>query len=154
MVCHSERSEESNLISLAESHGILRYAQNDKGKAGHGPFADRRDVLVTCYLLPDTWLPSPATCHLPLATGYSPFGILNSSFTIWLSAARPRTLPAALAPVLVGSALAWREGAFKAPAALACLSFALLVQIGANFANDYYDFIKGADTAERVSESG
>jgi 1,4-dihydroxy-2-naphthoate octaprenyltransferase len=93
---------------------------------------------------------SPATCHLPLATGYSPFGILNSSFTTWLSAARPRTLPAALAPVLVGSALAWREHAFKAPAALACLGFALLVQIGANFANDYYDFIKGADTAERV----
>jgi 1,4-dihydroxy-2-naphthoate octaprenyltransferase len=87
---------------------------------------------------------------LPLATGYSPFGILNSSFNIWLSAARPRTLPAAIAPVLVGSALAWRENAFKAPAALACLGFALLVQIGANFANDYYDFIKGADTAERV----
>ena len=85
-----------------------------------------------------------------LATGYSRFGILNSSFKIWLSAARPRTLPAAIAPVLVGSALAWREGAFKAPAALACLGFALLVQIGANFANDYYDFIKGADTAERV----
>lgn len=52
--------------------------------------------------------------------------------------------------MLVGSALAWREHAFKAPAALACLGFALLVQIGANFANDYYDFIKGADTAERV----
>lgn len=52
--------------------------------------------------------------------------------------------------MLVGSALAWRENAFKAPAALACLGFALLVQIGANFANDYYDFIKGADTAERV----
>jgi 1,4-dihydroxy-2-naphthoate octaprenyltransferase len=59
-------------------------------------------------------------------------------------------LPAAVAPVLAGSALAWREGAFKGPAALACLGFALLVQIGANFANDYYDFIKGADTAERV----
>ena len=52
--------------------------------------------------------------------------------------------------MIVGSALAWREHAFKAPAALACLGFALLVQIGANFANDYYDFIKGADTAERV----
>ena len=59
-------------------------------------------------------------------------------------------MPAAIAPVIVGSALAWREGAFKAPAALACLGFALLVQTGANFANDYYDFIKGADTAERV----
>jgi 1,4-dihydroxy-2-naphthoate octaprenyltransferase len=73
-----------------------------------------------------------------------------SQLKIWISATRPRTLPAAIAPVLVGSALAWREGAFKAPAALACLGFALLVQIGANFANDYYDFMKGADTAERV----
>jgi 1,4-dihydroxy-2-naphthoate octaprenyltransferase len=73
-----------------------------------------------------------------------------SQLKIWISAARPRTLPAAIAPVLAGSALAWREGMFKEPAALACLGFALLVQIGTNFANDYYDFVKGADTAERV----
>ena len=63
---------------------------------------------------------------------------------------RPRTLPAAVAPVLVGSALAWRAGAFSLAAALLCLAFALLVQIGANFANDYYDFLHGADTHERV----
>ncbi len=73
-----------------------------------------------------------------------------SRVRIWLMAARPRTLAAAFAPVLVGSALAWREGGFKWPAALGCLGFALLVQIGTNFANDYYDFVKGADTAERV----
>ncbi len=70
--------------------------------------------------------------------------------SIWVSASRPRTLPAAVAPVLVASALAWRDGDFTAPAALAALAFALLIQIGTNFANDYYDFIKGADTAERV----
>ena len=73
-----------------------------------------------------------------------------SPLLIWLAAARPRTLPAAVAPVLVGSALAWRAGHFVAPAALACLAFGLLVQIGTNFANDYYDFVKGADTAARV----
>ncbi len=73
-----------------------------------------------------------------------------STVRIWLAAARPRTLPAAVAPVLVGCALAWREGVFVAPAALACLAFALLIQIGTNFANDYYDFIQGVDTAERV----
>ena len=73
-----------------------------------------------------------------------------SKFRIWIDAARPRTLPAAIAPVLVGSVLAWREHAFNTPAALACLGFALLVQIGTNFANDYYDFVKGADTAGRV----
>jgi 1,4-dihydroxy-2-naphthoate octaprenyltransferase len=72
------------------------------------------------------------------------------SFAVWISAARPRTLPAAVAPVLAASALAWRDGDFVAPAATACLLFALLIQIGTNFANDYFDFIKGADTAERV----
>lgn len=69
---------------------------------------------------------------------------------IWLSAARPRTLPAAVAPVLVGSGLAWKDGHFDGRAAGLCLGFALLVQIGTNLANDYYDFIKGADTAARV----
>ncbi|MDR0901590.1 MAG: 1,4-dihydroxy-2-naphthoate polyprenyltransferase [Opitutaceae bacterium] len=73
-----------------------------------------------------------------------------SSFQIWLQAARPRTLPAAVAPVLAGSAMAWHDGGFQAAAALACLAFALLVQIGTNFANDYYDHKKGADTAGRV----
>lgn len=69
---------------------------------------------------------------------------------IWLAAARPRTLPAAIASVLVGSALAWRDGRFDGVAAALCLGFALLVQIGTNFANDYYDFVHGADTAARV----
>lgn len=69
---------------------------------------------------------------------------------IWLSATRPRTLTAAVAPVLVGSALAWHDGKFDAAAAGLCLAFALLVQVGTNFANDYYDFVNGADTAARV----
>lgn len=67
-----------------------------------------------------------------------------------MGAARPRTLPAAIAPVLVGSALAWHDGRFDPAAAALCLGFALLVQIGTNFANDYYDFVHGADTAARV----
>lgn len=74
----------------------------------------------------------------------------ESRAAIWLGAARPRTLPAAVAPVLVGSALAWHDASFNAAAAGLCLAFALLVQIGTNFANDYYDFIRGADTAARV----
>jgi 1,4-dihydroxy-2-naphthoate octaprenyltransferase len=69
---------------------------------------------------------------------------------VWLAATRPRTLPAAVAPVLVGTALAWHDGRWIPAAALYCLAFALLVQIATNFANDYYDFVKGADTAERV----
>ncbi len=73
-----------------------------------------------------------------------------SRLLVWFDATRPRTLPAAVAPVLAASALAWRDEGFNAVAAGLCLSFALLIQIGTNFANDYYDFIKGADTAQRV----
>jgi 1,4-dihydroxy-2-naphthoate octaprenyltransferase len=73
-----------------------------------------------------------------------------SRVQIWLAAARPRTLPAAVAPVLAGAALAWHDGVFSAGAAVLCLAFALLVQVGTNFANDYYDFMHGADTAARV----
>jgi 1,4-dihydroxy-2-naphthoate polyprenyltransferase len=73
-----------------------------------------------------------------------------SRTAIWLAASRPRTLPAAVAPVLVGTAMAAHDHHFVAPAACLCLAFALLVQIGTNFANDYYDFIHGADTAARV----
>ena len=74
----------------------------------------------------------------------------TAGWRIWISAARPRTLPAAVAPVLAGSGLAWRDGGFDARAAGLCLGFGLLVQVGTNFANDYYDFLKGADTGARV----
>jgi 1,4-dihydroxy-2-naphthoate polyprenyltransferase len=71
-------------------------------------------------------------------------------FAIWLEATRPRTLPAAVAPVVAATGLAAQDGVMIPLAALVCLSFALLVQVGTNFANDYFDYIKGADTAERV----
>lgn len=73
-----------------------------------------------------------------------------SAVQVWLGATRPRTLPAAVAPVLVGTALAWHDGRLIPAAAALCLGFALLVQIGTNFANDYYDFLRGADTPDRV----
>lgn len=72
------------------------------------------------------------------------------AWRVWVAASRPRTLPAAVAPVLTATALAWRDGGFNGWAAAVCGVFALLIQIGTNFANDYYDFVKGADTAERV----
>jgi 1,4-dihydroxy-2-naphthoate octaprenyltransferase len=73
-----------------------------------------------------------------------------SPWRIWFCASRPRTLPAAVAPVIVGSAIAGHDDRFRGAAAGLCLAFALLVQIGTNFANDYYDFINGADTPARV----
>lgn len=73
-----------------------------------------------------------------------------SSFGSWVLAARPKTLSAASVPVLVGSACAFALGGFRLGPALAALAGALLLQIGANFANDVYDYEKGADTAERL----
>jgi 1,4-dihydroxy-2-naphthoate octaprenyltransferase len=69
---------------------------------------------------------------------------------LWISAARVRTLPVALAPVVVGTALAWADGRHAWLAALAAALGALLLQIGANFANDVFDFEKGADSEARI----
>jgi 1,4-dihydroxy-2-naphthoate octaprenyltransferase len=68
----------------------------------------------------------------------------------WLLAARPKTLTAALAPVAVGTGLAFGAGAGRWPLAISALLGALLIQVGTNLTNDYYDFRKGADTAERL----
>ena len=68
----------------------------------------------------------------------------------WGLAARPRTLPAAAAGVIMGCALAWRDGVFRWDAALVCLLVALLLQIGSNLANDVFDFERGSDTHERL----
>jgi 1,4-dihydroxy-2-naphthoate octaprenyltransferase len=75
---------------------------------------------------------------------------LRRQSNIWFLAARPRTLPAAAAPVILGTAMAWADGVFHFPAALAALLGALLIQIGSNYANDYYDCLKGADQGERL----
>ncbi|GMV13134.1 MAG: 1,4-dihydroxy-2-naphthoate polyprenyltransferase [Polyangiaceae bacterium] len=72
------------------------------------------------------------------------------SFGAWLLAARPQTLPVALAPVAVGTAVASTLGPVRWGAALAALAGALLIQIGTNFANDVFDHEKGADTAARL----
>lgn len=68
----------------------------------------------------------------------------------WLLAARPKTLHAAAAPVFMGGAMAWHDGAFAGFPFAAALTCALLIQIGTNFANDYSDYVRGADTEERV----
>jgi 1,4-dihydroxy-2-naphthoate polyprenyltransferase len=75
---------------------------------------------------------------------------MAARLTVWAEAARPKTLPAAIIPVLVGTAFAAASGEHDLLRATICLVFALLVQVGTNFANDYFDFLQGADTAERV----
>jgi 1,4-dihydroxy-2-naphthoate octaprenyltransferase len=73
-----------------------------------------------------------------------------SLLSAWLLAARPKTLPAAISPVLVGCAVAWAEDGFDLVSALAAFAVALLLQVGANLANDVADFRRGADTEDRL----
>jgi len=74
----------------------------------------------------------------------------TSKTRAYLLAARPRTLPAAVAPVIAASALAFYHGKFSLIPALAALLGALFIQIGANYSNDLFDFQKGVDTSQRV----
>ena len=68
----------------------------------------------------------------------------------WISAARPRTLPASASPVIAASAYAFYAGTFRWVPAVLCLLFALLAQVASNMANDYFDYVKGSDKAGRV----
>jgi 1,4-dihydroxy-2-naphthoate octaprenyltransferase len=73
-----------------------------------------------------------------------------SGFRIWLMAARPRTLPAAIAPVLVGTALAGFAHVFHPLRFVAALLGALFIQVGTNLSNDYSDARRGADAEDRL----
>jgi 1,4-dihydroxy-2-naphthoate octaprenyltransferase len=73
-------------------------------------------------------------------------------------AIRPKTLPAALVPVLMATAMAYGDGVFHASSAIVCIAIALLLQIATNLTNDYFDFKQGADVNRlgpiRVSQAG
>ncbi len=73
-----------------------------------------------------------------------------SGMSIWWMAARPKTLFAGLCPVIMGTMIAFKDQHFHLLSALGALLGALLIQIGTNFANDYFDFKKGADTPNRL----
>jgi 1,4-dihydroxy-2-naphthoate octaprenyltransferase len=73
-----------------------------------------------------------------------------SGLRIWVTAARLRTLPAAIAPVLVGTALAGYEHIFHPLRFLAALVGAIFIQVGTNLSNDYSDARRGADTEDRL----
>jgi 1,4-dihydroxy-2-naphthoate octaprenyltransferase len=76
--------------------------------------------------------------------------VRGDAMRIWLMAARVRTLPAAVAPVLVGTSLAAQQGVFRPGAFVAALLGALFIQVGTNLANDYSDARRGADAEDRV----
>ena len=78
--------------------------------------------------------------------------IMEKSFSLinWIQAARPKTLTAAYTPVIIGASLAYLQDSLNLQVSLIALLCATLIQIGTNFANDYYDYKKGSDRADRV----
>ena len=79
--------------------------------------------------------------------------IKQDSWQAWLLAARPKTLSGAVVPVMIGLALAWtdakafEEGVFLVVPALLCALFSMIMQVNANFINDFFDFARGNDDA-------
>jgi 1,4-dihydroxy-2-naphthoate polyprenyltransferase len=84
------------------------------------------------------------------ALRYSRAAAVAGTLRLWLVGARPRTLPAAIAPVVVGSALAASEGAFRPLVFVAALVGSVFIQVGTNLSNDYSDARRGADTEDRL----
>lgn len=77
-------------------------------------------------------------------------GQREPAFAVWFGAMRPKTLPAAAAPVLLGTGIAWGEGVAHIPSAVVALVGALAIQVGCNFANDFFDARTGADGPQRL----
>jgi 1,4-dihydroxy-2-naphthoate polyprenyltransferase len=73
----------------------------------------------------------------------------DTKLNSWLLASRPKTLLAAVVPVMVGSALAVSMNKFFLPYSLVALLCSVLIQVGTNFTNDLYDYLKGSDTVKR-----
>jgi len=76
--------------------------------------------------------------------------VTDSRIKIWLLAARPKTLWAAVGPVIIGTAMAYGYGMVDWLSLVCALTGAVLIQIGTNLANDYFDFVKGTDTHNRI----
>ncbi len=72
------------------------------------------------------------------------------NLSVWWQAARPKTLPASIAPLILGNATALEHPAFSWVIAFASLCCAILLQIGVNLANDYFDFKHGVDSSKRL----
>jgi 1,4-dihydroxy-2-naphthoate octaprenyltransferase len=75
---------------------------------------------------------------------------MKPNLTVWIMASRPKTLWAAVAPVIIGTSMAYGAGKGHLLAALLSCVAAIFIQIGTNFANDYFDYFRGADQKGRL----
>ena len=124
---HASEDGYSGIQQLAHDANLLFYG-SDEAKEGREAYKAKR---------------TPGLRQVPQAP-------LMSPLKLWIVAARPRTLPAAVAPVLVGTALAIAADEFGAVAFVAALVGSVFLQIGTNLANDYSDARRGADTEDRL----
>jgi 1,4-dihydroxy-2-naphthoate octaprenyltransferase len=74
----------------------------------------------------------------------------SSALSNWILASRPRTLPAAIGPAIVGNALAFHDGKYDLGLGIACIIISVMMQVIANLANDLFDFQKGSDNKDRL----
>ena len=123
---HAAEDGLSGIQQLAHDANLLFYA-SDEAREGREAYKGEAQARL---------LAVPATTLSPLH--------------IWLMAARPRTLPASVAPVLVGTALAATEGTFRPLTFIAAMLGAVFIQVGTNLSNDYSDARRGADTEDRL----
>src|SRR6202521_5368514 len=93
---------------------------------------------------------SPTSRYSPSGPDMQAAALSLSSARVWWLAVRPATLAASVAPVLAGTAVAIHANGARPGAGIAALVVAVAMQIGVNFANDYSDFVRGADSPRRV----
>jgi 1,4-dihydroxy-2-naphthoate octaprenyltransferase len=79
---------------------------------------------------------------------------IGASFRVWYRALRPFTYSASLVPVLVGSAIAWREGHVNVILFLVALLGSVFIQMGTNLANEYFDYVQGVDRTDSLGPAG
>jgi 1,4-dihydroxy-2-naphthoate octaprenyltransferase len=149
---------DTKFVALAHSMArALPHGRFVEADAGHVVPVDDPHAVVRALADARSAAESPVPRSAAGAPGAGPVGSAPaapdpppSRLAVWVGAARVRTLPAAATPVVVGTAYAWQAGQAAWGPALAALVGATLLQLVSNFANDYYDFVRGADTADRV----
>lgn len=112
--------------------------------------AQLREDKAKCFAARFSTLQTRSTAVFRIFAHSCTNTIPMSTIQLWLHAARPKTLPASVIPVVLASALAAADGHFLLDRAAVALLCAMLIQIATNFINEVYDFRRGADTAERL----